>query len=1116
MQQTNTIIQQQSSSSTAVTAVNTNSITTIYCTTCKLPIEGDLDCQEPVASNFFPIELPDGSQKPLCEKDYFRRLNLVCSNCGDALKGSYTTAAGKKYHLEHFCCNICGEVLGLDYYEHNDNVYCHFHYSVKFATKCIGCSTAILKKFVETVPGEQWHPECYMIHKYWNVKLGGSSNNDQYNSDLSHLTATELLDHQLAVEEKVYRIWTVLTTFEDSSAACISEMLFHVSEGNYDEGTRKADFFIAHVEVLFCAIDELATNHMDILKVELNYDNEARMLCKKVTSFFSLLSHSQVGGLKRIGGTEDLVSSVTGLAQYLKVLIRLGLTTSLKLENTNNLNSGTIFKFLSQLVKVANIHQYYDLSQYTVTSDICSACQEVCDTQSYYYSSLRWHDKCFACSQCCLPLGKNYQDALLQVKDVLLYCKECGDKNSLPGGFEKLTKLQQLGFNLRVALKRLHLLLDVPVTPQNYYINDKMNQMAIQKEGGVTPNNVNNLNNNNHIQNNNNNSNKFINQMPEPPQQKDTVHLMDIKRTKSTHMNRNNSSSRRVAKRSTLMETPSPTSAFITNQQNDDQESNSISREMTSSPTKLSIDIQPKSSVITDNHQHDFTTTPISLSPTSTALPFKNIPPPTFISSSAQDRLHQFHKSRFYYFAELGSLDHYMLKHIAVLYLEEMMKDYFTLEELACLIDDKKQSTLWGKFVTSLKQGGNKKVPMKEGTFGVPLEILVEKYGVESNYGASPTRLKVPCVIEDCISAMKKMDVSVEGIFRLNGNIRKLKELSEEIDKNPTEVDYMKHNVIQLAALLKKFLRELPEPLLTFKLYKLFTSIQKLENEADRVRAMHLACCLLPKTNRDAMEVVFLFLKWVSTFAQTENGSGSKMDLNNITIMIAPNIFYPKGKDPNKEESTGVIETVSLLLRHQEEFTSVPEDFVPLLENLNYGEGDMELSVRNILKKCEVVMKMTRTQSAKHDQIIQQPTPPPLPRQHSSPAAVPTTSTILTSSPPPPPPISTDYHHSSPIDSYPIPTLSHHNDNNIDNNNKTNASTAFSPSSLPSSYCLSPSSMNNNTLSYSDSSHPEDLITSTPSSPSAAPPLPPVPLIRSQSSSIDTNNNLRKKPSLRV
>jgi hypothetical protein len=45
-----------------------------------------------VASKFFPIDGPDGKQQPLCERDYFRRLNLICAKCGMALRGSYITA----------------------------------------------------------------------------------------------------------------------------------------------------------------------------------------------------------------------------------------------------------------------------------------------------------------------------------------------------------------------------------------------------------------------------------------------------------------------------------------------------------------------------------------------------------------------------------------------------------------------------------------------------------------------------------------------------------------------------------------------------------------------------------------------------------------------------------------------------------------------------------------------------------------------------------------------------------------------------------------------------------------------------------------------------------------
>lgn len=66
--------------------------------------------------------------------------------------------------------------------------------------------------------------------------------------------------------------------------------------------------------------------------------------------------------------------------------------------------------------------------------------------------------------------------------------------------------------------------------------------------------------------------------------------------------------------------------------------------------------------------------------------------------------------------------------------------------------------------------------------------------------------------------------MSVEGIFRKNGNIRRLKDLSDAIDRDPSGIDLTTDNSVQLAALLKKFLRELPDPLCTFKLQRLFVS----------------------------------------------------------------------------------------------------------------------------------------------------------------------------------------------------------------------------------------------------------------------------------------------------
>ena len=56
------------------------------------------------------------------------------------------------------------------------------------------------------------------------------------------------------------------------------------------------------------------------------------MLCRKTVDLFTLLSHTQEAGTRRMGMTQELLALVTGLAHYLKILIRIALTGALKLE----------------------------------------------------------------------------------------------------------------------------------------------------------------------------------------------------------------------------------------------------------------------------------------------------------------------------------------------------------------------------------------------------------------------------------------------------------------------------------------------------------------------------------------------------------------------------------------------------------------------------------------------------------------------------------------------------------------------------------------------------------------------------------------------------------------
>lgn len=220
-----------------------------------------------MASKYFPVEDPNGGgEYPLCEIDYFRRLNLLCYQCGGALRASYITALDRKYHIEHFTCSVCPTVFGAQdsYYEHEDKVYCHYHYSTQFAQRCTGCQRAILKQFVEIFRSGQnqhWHPECYMIHKFWNVRLSQSGSEDSeklvYDEQATEEKRIIVREEEEQMEEKVFRIWSVLSGFEESSAACISDMLLHVSNGAYVDGVVVAKKFIWHVEILFGATDRL-------------------------------------------------------------------------------------------------------------------------------------------------------------------------------------------------------------------------------------------------------------------------------------------------------------------------------------------------------------------------------------------------------------------------------------------------------------------------------------------------------------------------------------------------------------------------------------------------------------------------------------------------------------------------------------------------------------------------------------------------------------------------------------------------------------------------------------------------------------------------------------------
>jgi hypothetical protein len=195
------------------------------------------------------------------------------------------------------------------------------------------------------------------------------------------------------------------------------------------------------------------------------------------------------------------------------------------------------------------------------------------------------------------------------------------------------------------------------------------------------------------------------------------------------------------------------------------------------------------------------------------------------------------------------------------------------------------------------------------------------------------------------------MDLSVEGVFRKNGNIKRLNETMATIDKDGCDaVDFSKENVVQIAALLKKYLRELPDPVLTFKLHRLWIAAQKIGDEDKRRRVLHLTCCLLPKAHRDCLEILCAFFNFVASFHEVDEESGSKMDTHNLATVIAPNILFTNAKTP-VDDNFLAIEVVHTLIEYNDQMCEVPEDLRSILADQTLFNNPSDITTKEILKR---------------------------------------------------------------------------------------------------------------------------------------------------------------------
>lgn len=307
-----------------------------------------------------------------------------------------------------------------------------------------------------------------MIHKYWNVRLHTAGQPiietlPEAESDATDAIRETVRQQEEEIEAKVNWIWKTLSAFEEKSATCISDMLLHVSNGAYVDGVMAAKKFIIHVELLFTAADDLDAQLVAKTPKGLSYSREAKLLCKKVVAFFSLLTQSQGTGVRRLGVTQELLSLVTGLAHYLKLLIRICLQGALKLERETRSSSG-ITSFLSQVNSLdAKLEDEASKDQTTEAAiliprwaDACPICDLQVEDKCLHLNNMSFNYSCMVCRGCNADLRHDTRQAYWSAASKRVFCPACAAAQpDAENGFRHVTKLQQYVHLLKVAHARL-------------------------------------------------------------------------------------------------------------------------------------------------------------------------------------------------------------------------------------------------------------------------------------------------------------------------------------------------------------------------------------------------------------------------------------------------------------------------------------------------------------------------------------------------------------------------------------------------------------------------------------------------------------------------------------
>ncbi|XP_036089794.1 unconventional myosin-IXb isoform X5 [Rousettus aegyptiacus] len=176
-------------------------------------------------------------------------------------------------------------------------------------------------------------------------------------------------------------------------------------------------------------------------------------------------------------------------------------------------------------------------------------------------------------------------------------------------------------------------------------------------------------------------------------------------------------------------------------------------------------------------------------------------------------------------------------------------------------------------------------------------------------------KASVPIVLEKLLEHVEMHGLYTEGLYRKSGAANRTRELRQALQTDPAAVKLENFPIHAITGVLKQWLRELPEPLMTFAQYGDFLRAVELPEKQEQLAAIYAVLEHLPEANHNSLERLIFHLVKVALLEDV-----NRMSPSALAIIFAPCLLRcPDNSDPltSMKDVLKITTCVEMLIKEQ-------------------------------------------------------------------------------------------------------------------------------------------------------------------------------------------------------